>query len=62
MKKIDKDLISEYEKIITRISEFKKFSNEILDNSELETVLKILDKAESDFNARKTYIQSLYKK
>lgn len=62
MKKIDKDLINEYEKILKNLSEFKKFSNDILDNSELETIIKILDKAEIDFNSRKNYILSLYKK
>lgn len=62
MKKIDEDLINEYEKILKTISEFKKFSNEILDNSDLQAIIKILDKSETEFNLRKNYILSLYKK
>lgn len=62
MKKIDENLIAEYESILKKLSDFKIFSNEIFDNSDLETMIKIIEKSEIEFISRKNFILNLYKK
>lgn len=62
MKKIDSNLIKEYDDILKKISDFKGFSKLIFDNSDLELISKLLEKAESEFNARKNFILNLYSK